>query len=330
MPGSQKDALDQVEGGEQPAGRSDTQSVEVDSQIPDPEEDDLDDLDDILDQFSATKVNAEETPSSSGPGRPNQPDDVPKASEELDHDLSEQLPAGVADLLRDLQKSPETQQELEKLFEDLVGSSAGGASATDSTTTGPPTSTAKEPSEPSFAATSQTDAADANFQETIRKTMQRMQESGEQATAAATSDDTDDILAEMLKQMQGDGSGMPGGEEDFSKMLLGMMEQLTNKEILFEPMKELHEKFPAWMDKNRDKTPQGDLRRYEEQQVLVSEIVSRFMQPSYSDLNASDREYIVERMQKMQAAGSPPPDLVGDMSAAQDALGDLDSNCPQQ
>ena len=32
----------------------------------------------------------------------------------------------------------------------------------------------------------------------------------------------------------------------------------------------------------------------------------------------------------MQAAGSPPADLVGDMKDAQEALGDLDAGCPQQ
>lgn len=46
-------------------------------------------------------------------------------------------------------------------------------------------------------------------------------------------------------------------------------------------------------------------------------------------------DVVVENWEKltdaqMQAAGSPPPDLVGDMSAAQEALGDLDSGCPQQ
>ncbi len=32
----------------------------------------------------------------------------------------------------------------------------------------------------------------------------------------------------------------------------------------------------------------------------------------------------------MQAAGAPPPDLVGNMSAAQEAIDELDSGCPQQ
>jgi len=62
----------------------------------------------------------------------------------------------------------------------------------------------------------------------------------------------------------------------------------------------------------------------------VKEIVGRFERKGYSDENEDDREYIVERMQKMQAAGSPPPDLVGDMSAAQEALGDLEGGCPTQ
>lgn len=33
---------------------------------------------------------------------------------------------------------------------------------------------------------------------------------------------------------------------------------------------------------------------------------------------------------QMQAAGSPPPDLVGDMAAAQEVFGGPDESCPQQ
>ena len=78
-----------------------------------------------------------------------------------------------------------------------------------------------------------------------------------------------------------------------------MMEQLTNKDILYEPMKELDDKFPAWMEKNKEKTAKDDLKRYEEQKTLVREIVGRFERKGYSDDNRQDREYIVERMQNV-------------------------------
>jgi peroxin-19 len=239
----------------------------------------------------------------------------------------------MADLLGDLETSPELQKQFEEMVKDLGGAAASETTASASTSADKATSTK---------------AAEESFQETIRKTMERMQESGDQASAAAASADSDDIFAQMMKEMEKGGFGGEGNDADFSKMLMGMMEQLTNKEILYEPMKELHDKFPNWMVINKDKTSKEDLDRYEEQHRLVTEIVRRFERSGYSDSNASDREYIVERMQKvrqfkysvitiwvltwpqMQAAGSPPPDLVGDMNAAQEALGEIDAGCPQQ
>jgi peroxin-19 len=143
-------------------------------------------------------------------------------------------------------------------------------------------------------------AGDDPFQETIRKTMERMQESGEQASAAVGADEPGDILAEMLKQMQGEGMGAPENEEDFSKMILGMMEQLTNKDILYDPMKELNDKYPGWMASHQTSVKAEDMQRFKEQQGLVSEIVARFEAPGYADTNTADREFIVERMQKVK------------------------------
>lgn len=204
---------------------------------------------------------------------------------------------------------------------------------------------------PSASSSAAPAAGDASFNETIRRTMERMQASGDQATAAAAADSesTDDLMSEFMKQMQSGGLGGPGSEEELSKMLVGMMEELTNKEILYEPMKELNDKFPAWMAANQDKTGAEDLKRYNTQQVIVREIVVRFELPSYSDANPDDREYIVDRMQKvgsstpenavpdltantaqMQAAGSPPPDLVGDMPSTQEALAAPDESCNPQ
>ncbi|KAI9787464.1 MAG: Peroxisome chaperone and import receptor [Candelina submexicana] len=275
---------------------------------PDPDEDDLDDLDDLLDEFSSAGLDMRiespgkfELPHLSSAEQP-----VPATS--LDEAFAEELQTGMSDLIGGLENLPEMQQQFGSLIKEL-----GVASTSMSQDEAPSTS-----------------AAEDTFQETIKRTMERMQESGEQAGAAATAESTDDILAHMLKEMQSDELNGSDSEEGFSKMLLGMMEQLTNKEILYEPMKELHEKYPEWMEKNKTTIRAEDRRRYEEQQGLVGEIVGKFEEREYSDSKAVDREFIVERMQKMQAAGSPPADLVGDMNAAQEALGEVGSGCHQQ
>jgi hypothetical protein len=69
---------------------------------------------------------------------------------------------------------------------------------------------------------------------------------------------------------------------------------------LYEPMKELDDKFPEWLEKNGSKCGADDLKRYKEQQVFVREIVGKFEEKGYKDENAKDREYIVERMQKVR------------------------------
>ncbi|KAF5673317.1 PEX19-like protein [Fusarium heterosporum] len=294
--------------------------------VPDPDEDDLDDLDDMLDEFSAVKLDqaksSQADATSSGPEATKDSGPSGKQAEVEDafseEEFAKQLQAGMADLLGELEQSPDMQAQFEDIFKHIAAAEGTGDAPPSSASKGPAPQAAPE---------------DASFQDTIKRTMERMQASGDQATAAAASGSGDDFMSEMLKQLSSGDLGDLGGEgseEEFSKMLMGMMEQLTNKEILYEPMKELDEKFPEWLIKNRDSTPKEDLKRYEEQQSIVREIVAKFEQKTYSDSNATDREFIVDKMQKMQAAGSPPPDLVGDMQSAQDALNPGDEACNPQ
>ncbi|KAI1270266.1 Pex19 protein family-domain-containing protein [Xylariaceae sp. FL1019] len=301
----------------------------------DPDEDDLDDLDDMLDDFSSVKIQpdvksgaTQKSPTDTSatatgstiPAVSQAPANLPADEEFSEEDFQKQLQAGMAELMGDLEGSPDLQTQFENIFKGLGASSVPGASGTAGASSKPK----------SVADMTEELSQDATFQETIKRTMERMQNSGDQATAAAAAEGSeDDFIAEMMKAMK-DVPGSEGGEEDFSKLLMGMMEQLTNKEILFEPMKELHEKFPAWMDKNKETLSKDDLKRYQEQQSLVKEIVTKFEEPKYSDSNAQDREYIVERMQKMQAAGSPPHDLVGDMPSAKEVLDAPDESCAPQ
>lgn len=251
----------------------------------------------MLDEFNTAKPETKapapaSKTTSSGPAESTVKDDpLLSCGEALsDDDFAKQLQEGMAELMGELETSPEMQAQFESMLKEMGGLGETGA------VPAPPT--APKPGSSKSKATAGASGEDS-FQENIKKTMDRLQASGDQATAAAEEDNSDDLLAEMMKAMQASGLNGEGSEEDFSKMLLGMMEQLTNKEILYEPMKELDDKFPAWLEKNAASTPADDLTRYKEQQVFVREIVARFEQKTYKDENAADREYIVERMQKV-------------------------------
>ena len=212
----------------------------------------------------------------------------------------------MSSLIGELDSNPEMQAQFERMMQELIAAGAAptnqdaGAHLKQAAEAAPklPAADARLPSTKGESGKK----GGGEFNDTIRKTMERMQASGDAATAATSStgaeQSEEDMLAQLMREMQSGGG--EGGEEDFNKMLMTMMTQLTNKEILYEPMKDLHDKFPSWMEKNASSTDRAELERYREQQKLVGEIVGRFERKGYTDENEQDREYIVERMQKVR------------------------------
>ncbi|KAK9236507.1 Pex19 protein [Lipomyces kononenkoae] len=283
----------------------------------DDEEDDLDDLDELLDEFTL------KTPEPS-PAATAQKSTIEAASsttnnsfdggELTDDEFAKQLELGIEQILTDLEQNPESRKQ----FEDLM---KGISDFTDLNGAGtPPPSVSASGSASTTKGQPQAKKADS-LQDTIERTMERMKESGKRVDKEITStSEEDDFLAAMMRQLEqssggtgGSGDQSLGSDEDLSKMLAGMMDQLTSKEILYEPMKELDDKYSDWLQKNRASLSTEDASRYETQRVVVRDIVVRFENPSYSDDSESDRKYIVERMQKMQESGSPPSDIMGEL-----------------
>ncbi len=242
---------------------------------------------DLLDEFSPTKINDSQKLATHENHQPVKQPQVEDESEEAAEAFNKQLQEQMAALMGSMDESPAMKKEIEAIMQEL-GTAAGTETSSEARKDAKVTPSSSGIEEP--------------FQETIRKTMERMHVSGEQATAAAKSEDSQNILAQMMNEMQNEPLEGAEGEDGFNKMLMGMMEQLTNKEILYEPMKELHDKYPAWMEKNKMTTNADDMKRYSEQQRLVQEIVGRFEKNGYSDNSAEDREFVVERMQQV---GSP-------------------------
>ena len=176
---------------------------------------------DLLDEFSNTQLESTEKPRDTGAPSSNGPDRHAGSSEAAADEFSKQLQEQMAALLGSVDETPQMKEEIEAMMRELGAAADPGPTASSET----------------FSATKITPTIDSTggehaFQQTIRRTMSRMQDSTEQATAAAVAEDTDDIMTQMLKEMQSGDLAGAGGEEEFSKMLLSMMEQLTNKDIL--------------------------------------------------------------------------------------------------
>ncbi|KAI5197786.1 Pex19-domain-containing protein [Aureobasidium subglaciale] len=313
---------------------ADKQAEQHVEMAPDPDEDDLSDLDDMLDEFSAASIKEQKQPAPStttaptstttkqAPSTSTVPPPQPSAE---DDEFARQLQAGMAELLGGLGEDPDMQKQFQEMMKELSAAAEQEASGATAPTVEPASKSKTAPAPPTSSS-----AAKPAFASTIEKTMERMQASGQSASAAAASSSQDDMLAQMLKDLEsGNFPSMDGDSGDFNSMLMGMMEQLVNKDILYEPMKELHDNFPEWLEKNKASTSKEDLDRYKTQQTVVKDIVDRFEKKGYSDDNKEDSDYIVDKMQQMQAAGAPPPGLVGDMNAAQDMLSEADG-CNQQ
>ncbi|KAF9942546.1 Peroxisome chaperone and import receptor [Mortierella antarctica] len=283
-------------------------------------EDDLDDdfLDGALDGFTSAKpatpvkptvtqkaegaAAASATSSSTSPKATRTPeslllhpedleDDEDSLDGGLDAEFSKQLASGMEELMKEMNGNSELQKSFEEMFKGLDVN--GKAPATGS----------------SPSATPATSKAGNNFQDRIAKTMDKLKDSSEQVEAQVAEDSEEALMAEMMKQMEGMAEG-----GDFQNVLEGMMEQLMSKDILYEPMVDLQQKYPQWLKDNKDKISAEEYARYEKQYGYVKEIVEFFDRPDFDDKSDTQAKSVIDLMQGMQDCGQPPADILDELA----------------
>lgn len=81
------------------------------------------------------------------------------------------------------------------------------------------------------------------------------------------------------------GAGGAESEEQLEGILEGLMTQLMSKDLLYEPLKELRNKFPGYLAKHATTLSSEQKTRYEAQQKLVVELIAAFDDPAYDPEN---------------------------------------------
>ncbi|GFS42591.1 peroxin 19-2 [Actinidia rufa] len=87
-----------------------------------------------------------------------------------------------------------------------------------------------------------------------------------------------------------------------------MMQQLLSKEILHEPMKEIGERYPKWLEEHKSKLSKDDHKRYSHQYKLIKDLIEVY------ETEPGNFNKVVELMQKMQECGQPPNDIVQELA----------------
>ena len=116
-------------------------------------------------------------------------------------------------------------------------------------------------------------------------------------------------MAELMKQME---TLADNGE--FEGVLEGMMSQLMSKELLYEPMKDLSEKYPAWLEEHKDSTDKAQLEKYKQQHELCLQIVAKYEASDFDEKNEAQGKQIMDLMTQMQDLGQPPAELLDEMA----------------
>ncbi|KAG0749961.1 hypothetical protein G6F57_005052 [Rhizopus arrhizus] len=148
-----------------------------------------------------------------------------------------------------------------------------------------------------------------SFQEAIGKTMDKLKDSSKEIDSSIAEDSEEAFMAELMKQME---SLADNGE--FENVLEGMMSQLMSKELLYEPMKDLSQKYPEWLENNKDKVKAEDYDKYRQQQAICQQIVAIYEAPGFDEKNEVQAKNVMDLMTKMQDLGQPPAELLDEMA----------------
>ncbi|KAB2070816.1 hypothetical protein ES319_A08G180000v1 [Gossypium barbadense] len=98
------------------------------------------------------------------------------------------------------------------------------------------------------------------------------------------------------------------GSQDMESIVETMMQQLLSKEILHEPMKEIGERYPQWLEEHKANLSKEEYERYSRQYELIKELNGVY------ENDPNNFTKIVDLMQKMQECGQPPNDIVQELA----------------
>lgn len=167
---------------------------------------------------------------------------------------------------------------------------------------------------------------DLSVDEITRAFEDALKDLGRAGTAEGADDEATDadmkLVEEFIKSLgtsAGGGGAHSEGVDDTNveKIVENLVEHILSKDVLQTPMIQMRDAYKAWLPENKQTLSDDQVRRYTRQQQLVEEICQRYQQ-------GADNEGVLELLSKMQETGSPPEEIMKQVSAEGERNSELD------
>ncbi|KUF88357.1 Peroxisome biogenesis protein 19-1 [Phytophthora nicotianae] len=140
----------------------------------------------------------------------------------------------------------------------------------------------------------------------VAKTLQNMAKAAEDMEGVGTAQVEamgEEMMAEMMKKFE-----EMGEKSDFQDLVDGMMQQLLSKDVMYDPMKQICERYPEWLAEKESLLSKEDYERYGKQYQYFQQIVAVY------ESEPDNYARLSELMQEMQETGQPPSEIVKDLA----------------
>lgn len=109
--------------------------------------------------------------------------------------------------------------------------------------------------------------------------------------------------------VRGGDQGVQDQEDSLSSALVdGIMRQLLSKDILYQPMREIGERYPPWLQANKETLDPDEYANYAQQYTYIQKICGIYEadEDNFNDL--------MTLLQEMQSCGQPPQAIIDELS----------------
>ncbi|KAL6048986.1 Peroxisome chaperone and import receptor [Balamuthia mandrillaris] len=149
-------------------------------------------------------------------------------------------------------------------------------------------------------------ALKTEMEKSIERALEMLQQGNkglEEQSGETNPEQLNDMFSKVMEQFE--------SSPQFQDAMMSMMSELVSRDVLYEPMKDMNQKYPTWLQQNKDSISAEDLQRYTKQFEHVQRICAIYEQETVSD---ADTAQVVEIMHAMSELGAPPQAIVEELA----------------